>query len=164
LADITTRRQGEMIQTLFRILEQEPEGLQAKEAIARVQNEMEPTEFEMQTFPNNPSRHRPVPEDRPVRDHQLSEGGLAAQEERDLDADRGGRPALHQIPDPEALYRESRRLYQAWKAAQPEPEAPTGSRATDSLESARRPRRRTSSSREGAVADGAWKGGTARSD
>jgi restriction system protein len=45
MAEITARRQGEMIQTLFRILEGEPEGLQAKDAIARVEDMLELTEF-----------------------------------------------------------------------------------------------------------------------
>jgi len=54
MAEITARRQGEMIQTLFQILEGEPEGLQAKEAIARVEGELQLTEFEKSTFPRNP--------------------------------------------------------------------------------------------------------------
>jgi restriction system protein len=54
MADITTRRQGEIIQTLFRILEDEPEGLRAKTAIERVEERMELTDFEKATFPKNP--------------------------------------------------------------------------------------------------------------
>jgi restriction system protein len=54
MAEITARRQGEIVQTLFRILEVESDGLQAKDAIARVGNTLELTEFEKATFPKNP--------------------------------------------------------------------------------------------------------------
>src|SRR4051812_30316440 len=54
MAEITRGRQGELVQTLFRILDTEPEGLQAKDAIARVAEELELTEFEKATFPKNP--------------------------------------------------------------------------------------------------------------
>lgn len=121
MADITTRRQGEMIQTLFRILEQEPEGLQAKEAIARVQAAMEPTEFELQTFPNNPDVVRFPKIVRFATINSVKAGWLLKKNGICTLTEEGAQ-ALHQFTDPEALYRESRRLYRAWKAAQPEPE------------------------------------------
>ncbi len=43
-----------MIRTLFGILANEPDGLQAKDAIARVEASMELTPFERSTFPKNP--------------------------------------------------------------------------------------------------------------
>ena len=87
MADITTRRQGEMIQTLFRILDKEPEGLQAKNAIALVQDEMELTEFEKETFPNNSDVVR-FPKIVRFATINSVKAGVVSQEERDLDADR----------------------------------------------------------------------------
>jgi restriction system protein len=54
MAEITTRRQGEIIQALFEVLKEEPEGLQAKDAIAAVEQRLTLTEFEKATFPKNP--------------------------------------------------------------------------------------------------------------
>ena len=59
MAEITSRRQGEMIQTLFQVLETEPEGLQGKDAIATVESRLELTAFEKSTFPKNPDVARP---------------------------------------------------------------------------------------------------------
>jgi len=36
MANITSKRQGEMIQTLFSVFKEVPEGLQAKDAIGQV--------------------------------------------------------------------------------------------------------------------------------
>jgi hypothetical protein len=58
VAEITTRRQGKMIQALFRILEAEPDGLQAKDAISRVEAALELTAFELSTRWAVSHRHR----------------------------------------------------------------------------------------------------------
>jgi restriction system protein len=54
MAEITIRRQGEIVQTLFRVLEPESEGLQAKDAIARAASGLQLTDYERDTFPNKP--------------------------------------------------------------------------------------------------------------
>jgi restriction system protein len=53
MAEITTRRQGQMIRALVEVLRDEPEGLQAKDAIAAVEARLELSEFEKGTFPKN---------------------------------------------------------------------------------------------------------------
>jgi len=75
-----------MIQALFRILEAEPDGLQAKDAISRVEAALELTEFELSTFPKNPDLV--VSKDPSVLNDQLRQSRLDAQEERDLDPHR----------------------------------------------------------------------------
>jgi restriction system protein len=125
MAEITAQRQGEMIQTLFRILETEPEGLQAKDAIERVGQQLELTDFETSTFPKNPDIVRFPKILRfstigPVKAGWLrKKGGIWTLTEE-------GKAALDQFPDPEALFRESGRLYKQWKASQPDEEAAPG--------------------------------------
>ena len=51
MADITTRRQGEIIRTLFSMLDREPEGIRARDAIAQLEEEMELSDFEKSHFP-----------------------------------------------------------------------------------------------------------------
>lgn len=119
MADITIRRQGEMLQTLFQVLKREPDGLPAKDAIARVEQTMELTEFERATFPNNPAFVRFPKILRFTTINSVKAGWLLKQKGVWTITDEG-KAALTQFPDPEALFRESRRLYKQWKAEQPD--------------------------------------------
>src|SRR5579884_674707 len=114
MADVTTRRQGEMVQTLFRILSDEPEGLQAKDAIARVESAMELTPFELSTFPKNPDIVRFPKLLRFATINAVKAGWLRKKAGIWTLTDEG-RAALEAFPDPEALFAESRRLYKDWK-------------------------------------------------
>jgi len=120
VAEITTRRQGEIIQTLFGVLEQEPEGLQAKDAIARLEGQMELTEFERSRFPNNPDLVR-FPKITRFSTINSVKAGWLRKKGGIWTLTEDGKEALHAFPDPEELFRESRRLYKQWKANQPEP-------------------------------------------
>ncbi len=121
MAEITSRRQGQMIQTLFRVLEAEPDGLQAKDAIARVEREMVLTPFEQSCFPNNPDLVR-FPKILRFSTINSVKAGWLRKRSGIWMLTEEGRSALQTFPDPEALFVESRRLYKAWKADQPEPE------------------------------------------
>jgi restriction system protein len=123
MAEITARRQGEIIQSLFRILEAEPEGLQAKDAIARVEDTLELTEFERSTFPKNPELVRFPKILRFATINSVKAGWLRKKSGIWVLTDEG-KAALDAFPDPEALFKESRRLYKQWKASQPDDEAP----------------------------------------
>lgn len=115
-----------MIQTLFRILEAEPDGLQAKDAIARVENEMDLTEYEKSTFPKNPDTVRFPKYVRFSTINSVKAGWLRKKSGMWVLTDEG-KSALHTFSDPEALFKESGRLYKQWKASQPgEDEPPAG--------------------------------------
>lgn len=129
MAEITTRRQGEMVQTLFRILETEPDGLQAKDAIARVEAEMELSEFEKAPFPNNPSFTR-FPKILRFSTINSVKAGWLRKKSGTWSLTEEGKAALEAFPDPEDLFRESRRLYKQWKASQPEDESGQDAPAT----------------------------------
>ena len=119
MAEITRRRQGEILQTLFRVLSDKPDGLPAKDAIACVEERMELTEFEKATFPKHPNLVRFPKIVRFTTIGPVKAGWLLKQKGIWTVAD-DGKAALERFPDPEALFRESNRLYAVWKAQQPD--------------------------------------------
>ena len=121
VAEITTRRQGQMIQALFRILEAAPEGLQAKDAISRVEAALQLTEFELSTFPNNPDLVR-FPKILRFSTINSVKAGWMRKKSGIWTLTDEGQTALQEFTDPEALFRESRRLYKQWKPSQPDDE------------------------------------------
>jgi len=136
MAEITARRQGQMIQSLFRILEAESEGLQAKEAIARVEGDLELTTFEKSTFPKNPELVRFPKLLRFSTINSVKAGWLRKKSGIWTLTDEG-KAALRDLSDPEALFKESGRLYKQWKASQPDEEpAPLGEAVLTEDESA----------------------------
>ena len=134
MAEITTQRQGEIIQTLFQILKREPEGVRAKDAIAQLEKEMELTEFERAYFPNSPGTPRFPKIVRFSTINSVKAGWLLKRSGIWI-LTEDGEEALAKFQDPEQLFRESRRLYREWKANQPEPdeeaESPDGERTGD---------------------------------
>jgi len=111
------------VQTLFRVLEPESEGLQAKEAIARVESRLELTDYERETFPNNPDVVR-FPKVLRFATINSVKAGWMRKRSGTWTLTEEGREALLAFPDPEDFFRESRRLYKQWKANQPDTDEP----------------------------------------
>jgi restriction system protein len=121
MAEITMRRQGQMVQALFRILETEPEGLRARDAIKRVEQELDLTDFERSAFPKNPDVVR-FPKILRFATINCVKAGWLRKKGGIWALTDEGKTALHRFEDPEVLFRESVRLYKQWKASQPEEE------------------------------------------
>jgi len=119
VAEITARRQGEMVQMLFGVLQAEPEGLQAKTAIARVADAMELTDFEKSTFPKSPGETR-FPKLLRFSTINSVKAGWMRKKSGIWSVTAEGAQALKDFPDPEAFFKESGRLYKEWKAEQPD--------------------------------------------
>lgn len=118
MAEITARRKGEIIQALFKLLKEEPEGLRAKDAIARLQTTLTVTEFEKSTFPSDPTSPR-FPKIVRFSTIRSVKAGWLRKQKGIWTLTEDGQAALKALADPEALYRESGRLYRKWKASQP---------------------------------------------
>src|SRR5660398_210825 len=58
MAEITKKRQGELVRGVFQILLRYPDGLQAKNVLSRLEEVVPPTEFEASTYPNRPGVRR----------------------------------------------------------------------------------------------------------
>lgn len=117
MAEITRRRNGELVRALFDILLNRPEGLQAREALAQVERRVPPTDFEKSSYPSGGRRFDKIVRFATV--DCVKAGWMTKQKGRWLLTDEG-RTAYKKLPDPEAFYREAVRLYNVWRRAQPE--------------------------------------------
>ena len=123
MAEITRRRQGEMTQALFRVLADAPDGLAAREAIDRVENVLERTPFEDSEYPNRPGVRR-FPTILRFTTIWLVKAGWLVKGRGAWSITEEGIRALSRFADPEDLFREAVRLYDQWRAEQPEPIEP----------------------------------------
>lgn len=58
MAEITSKRRGELVRKVIEVLKDHPEGLQAKDVLKQVEASIALTAFEQSTYPNNPSVRR----------------------------------------------------------------------------------------------------------
>ena len=58
MAEITNQRRGELLRGIFKILIENPDGLQAKNVLAKLEGVVPPTEFENTNYPSNPKVRR----------------------------------------------------------------------------------------------------------
>jgi hypothetical protein len=65
VAEITTKRMGELVRGVFEVLMDEPEGLPASQVVKAVEERVPPTEFEQGYYVKSP--RAALREDRPVR-------------------------------------------------------------------------------------------------
>jgi len=123
MAEITKKRQGELVRGVFQILLRYPDGLQAKNVLSRLEEVVPPTEFEASTYPNRPGVRR---YEKIVRFSTIPvvKAGWLEKNKGYWSLTDEGRAVYERFVDPEAFYREARRLYREWKADQPpdEPE------------------------------------------
>ena len=124
MAEITARRNGELLRTVFEILMSEPEGLQAKEVLARLEDKVEFSNFERGSYPSSPGtprwhkilRFATIP---------LVKAGWLIKERGVWAVTDDGRAAFQKHKDPEAFYRAADRVDQDWRSSRPEaPEKP----------------------------------------
>jgi restriction system protein len=118
VAEITPRRQGELVRGVFLILRDAPEGLPAAEVLKRLELAVPPTPFESTYYDSSPNVRR---YGKIVRFSTIGpvKAGWMIKETGQCSLTDDGRKAYEQFSDPEAFYLESKRLYRAWKKAQP---------------------------------------------
>ncbi|MCJ7563852.1 MAG: restriction endonuclease [Candidatus Aminicenantes bacterium] len=121
MADITKRRNGELLRVVVSILWDKPDGMQAKEVLEAVPHKIALTAYEKGSWASSPDtpRYRKI-----VRFATIglvkagwmvkSKGGWILTDE--------GRSAFKKYADPEEFFREVDRLYYVWKRSQPEDE------------------------------------------
>jgi restriction system protein len=121
MAEITTRRQGELIRGIFAVLKSAPDGLPAREVLMAVERSVPPTPYEAGVYESNPNVPRYGKIARFSTINAVKAGWLVKDKGHWSLTDEG-KQAYEQFPDAEAFYAESRKLYRAWKKAQPDPE------------------------------------------
>jgi restriction system protein len=123
MAEITVRRVGELMRGVFRILAAEPQGLPAREVLARLAKLVPPTDFEASTYPKNPTVRR---YEKIVRFSSVTfvKAGWLVKDKGQWTIPEEGHLAFERVKDPEQFTREARRLYREWRSKNPvQPEA-----------------------------------------
>jgi len=127
MAEITRKRQGELLAGVFQLLTEQPgDGLPAKEVLARLRAEVPPTPFEASDYPNRPGVNRYEKIVRFSTIPFVKAGWLTKSKGQWSVTDEGSAAFARLDHDPEAFMREAVAHYLQWKKGQPE--------ATDEIE------------------------------
>ncbi len=119
MAEITKERKGQIQKAVLEVLEQMPDGCQAKEVISKVSSTLILSPFEQSTYPSNPNVRR---FDKIVRFCTIGpvKAGWLVKEKGTWSITEAGSNAIKEFTDPTALNIEAGRLYKAWKKEQPQ--------------------------------------------
>lgn len=121
MSEHSRRRSGELVQGVFRILLDQPDGLQAKEVIRRLEAAVPPTPFENSTYPNSPDVRR---FEKIARFSTIPavKAGWLVKNKGIWSLTPEGVSAFERDTDPEAFMNEALRLYRKWEASRPQEE------------------------------------------
>lgn len=112
MAEITRRRTGELLQKLFGILKENPEGLKAGIALKMLAEHSTLSEYENGTYDNGARRFEKIVRFATV---DCVKAGWMIKEKGIWTLTPEGLQALEKNPDPESFYKEAVRLYRIWK-------------------------------------------------
>jgi restriction system protein len=120
MGNISKRRNGEMVQVLFDVLAEHPDGIPPRHAIGNTMARMEPTEFELGEYPSSPGKPRFHKILRFSTIGPVKAGWMTKSRTEGWQITDAGREARKEYADPQEFTRESDRLYRAWKKDQPD--------------------------------------------
>jgi restriction system protein len=134
MAEITRRRTGELLRELFSLLMAAPSGMQASAALQALAERVTLTPYEADSYESGGRRF-----DKIVRFATVDcvKAGWLEKHKGIWTITDEGRKVHAELTDPEAFYRRAVKLYQEWRAAQPDAEptpAATGAEATDAAD------------------------------
>lgn len=131
MAEITRRRLGELLRKLFAILMDHPDGMQARDALAALEQQIPLTPYEKGDYESGGRRFEKIVRFATV---DCVKAGWLFKHKGWWTVSDAGRQAYQALPDPEAFYRQAVKLYHEWKAHQPDAD-PEGPKATEDLTS-----------------------------
>jgi restriction system protein len=117
MPEITRRRTGEMLRELFEVLLPAPEGIQAREALASLEERLTLSPYEQGEYASGGRRFEKIVRFATV---DLVKAGWLHKEKGRWTVTVEGRKAYQEFVDPETFYKEAVRLYYQWKASQPD--------------------------------------------
>lgn len=118
MASITTQRIGELLRTLFEILRDHPDGLQAGDALDRLARGVTLTAYEAGTYER--TRARRFENIIRLATIDCVKAGWLIKHRGTWTLTEAGLQAHEKYAEPAEFYREAVRLYRAWKASQNE--------------------------------------------
>jgi len=112
MAEITSRRRGELVRGVFAVLMDKPDGLPAAQVLKAVEQLVPPSEFEQETYPRNPSVRR---YEKTIRFATITsvKTGWLLKSGGTWSLTEEGRQAYRSFTEPEAFEREAVRGYRA---------------------------------------------------
>lgn len=131
MAEITRRRTGELLRELFKILMPMPQGMRASAALQTLAGNVQLTPYEMDTYDSGGRRF-----DKIVRFATVDcvKAGWLVKDKGIWTITEEGRKAHAELTDPEIFYRKAVKLYNEWRAAQPDAEPAPIAADTDAPE------------------------------
>jgi len=118
MPEITRRRTGEILRTLFDMLLTSEDGMRARDAVSATEQRMTLSEYEKGEYPSGGQRFDKILRFATV---DLVKAGWLLKENGRWSITPEGRLAFEMLTDPADFYREAVRLYHQWKAGQPGP-------------------------------------------
>lgn len=119
MAEITRRRTGEFLRELFTILLAAPEGLRASQALQELASRFTLTPFEASNYESGARRFEKIVRFATV---DCVKAGWLVKDKGIWTITDAGQAAHAELPDPEVFYKRACKLYDEWKAAQPDAE------------------------------------------
>lgn len=117
MAEVSPARTGKLVQTLFQILQSQPDGLRAADALAQLADAVSLSEYEAGNYASGGRRFERIVRFATVT---LVKAGWMVKQKGVWSVTEDGNSALRQFPDPEQFFREAKRLYRQWRRAEPE--------------------------------------------
>jgi restriction system protein len=119
MAEITTKRCGELLRGVFSILFDKPEGMAAKDVLAKLEKTVPPTTYEAADYPSSPGVRR---FEKTVRFSTIPavKAGWLIKSKGTWSLSDLGKAAFEKYTNPEEFCKRARTLFYDWKKAQPE--------------------------------------------
>lgn len=115
MPEVTIRRTGELLRRLFEILLAEPEGLTARDALARLASSVTLTEYEKGDYQSG-RRFEKIVRFATV---ECVKAGWLIKNKGTWSVTAAGEKAYRAFSDPEAFHKEAFRLYREWAGSRP---------------------------------------------
>jgi len=119
MAEITRRRNGEILRGILGILRDQPDGIAARDVLAKLEGRVPPTAFEQTSYEAGGRRFEKIARFSTVG---AVKAGWMLKEKGRWTITTEGSSALAEYPDAEALFRRAHALYRVWRSNQPDVE------------------------------------------
>jgi restriction system protein len=117
VSGISRHRQGELLQAVFAVLIEHPEGLPGRDVLAEMAKRVPLNEYELGSYASSPDESRAF---RSIRFHTVNcvKAGWMVKTKRTWQLTEAGRAAYERLRDePSEFVRELSRLYYRWRSS-----------------------------------------------
>jgi restriction system protein len=120
MAEITRKRAGEILRTVYAVLLEHPNGLPAADVIEQAQKRLDLTEYERGEYSSSPGKPRFDKILRFSSVPHVKAGWMTKSRSEGWRVTAEGEEAFRTLSDPAQFQREATRRYRDWKKAQPD--------------------------------------------